>query len=123
VSSGIYYARIKVNGKLIRQSLKTNVFTTAKTKLLDFLKEQRAARQRIMVQSTVWKNDSAPSLERSREYSSEFAANLAAKSHTRTRAGKGRGKSIGMSLNSGLTCNSHDEKSHCLLSATTNPAR
>lgn len=47
VSSGVYYARIKVNGKLIRQSLKTNVFTTAKTKLLDFLKEQRATKERI----------------------------------------------------------------------------
>lgn len=49
VSSGIYYARIKVNGKLIRQSLNTDVFTTAKIKLPDFLKEQRANRQRIAV--------------------------------------------------------------------------
>jgi hypothetical protein len=37
VSNGIYYGRIKLNGKLIRESLKTSVWTTAKLKLADFL--------------------------------------------------------------------------------------
>jgi hypothetical protein len=41
VGSGSYYARIKLRGKTIRRSLDTDVFTTAKLKLLDFLKEER----------------------------------------------------------------------------------
>jgi integrase len=41
VSNGNYYARTKVKGKLKRQSLKTGVWTTAKLRLLDFLKEHR----------------------------------------------------------------------------------
>lgn len=36
-----YYARIKVHGKVIRRSLETSTFTTAKLKLLDFLREQK----------------------------------------------------------------------------------
>ncbi|MEI7935210.1 MAG: site-specific integrase [Verrucomicrobiota bacterium] len=40
VSSGTYYARVKVRGKIIRKSLDTDVFSTAKLKLIDFLKEQ-----------------------------------------------------------------------------------
>ena len=36
-STGTYFARVKVNGKLIRQSLKTTVHTTAKERLRDFL--------------------------------------------------------------------------------------
>ena len=40
VSTGVYYARVKVGGKLIRRSLDTNVWTTAKLKLVDFLQEQ-----------------------------------------------------------------------------------
>lgn len=39
VSTGTYYGRIKVSGKVIRQSLKTDVFTSAKLKLADFVKE------------------------------------------------------------------------------------
>jgi hypothetical protein len=35
------YARVKVGGKIIRRSLETSVWTTAKLKLLDFLREQR----------------------------------------------------------------------------------
>jgi integrase len=41
VSTGVYYARVKTRGKLIRRSLDTNTWTTAKLKLVDFLKEQQ----------------------------------------------------------------------------------
>lgn len=41
VSTGTYYARIKRNGKIIRHSLKTDVRTTAKLRLVDFLKEHQ----------------------------------------------------------------------------------
>lgn len=37
VSNGNYYGRIKVGGKLIRESLETTVWTTAKLKLTDFI--------------------------------------------------------------------------------------
>jgi len=39
VSTGSYFARTKVNGKIIRLSLETDVKTTAKLKLPDFLKK------------------------------------------------------------------------------------
>jgi hypothetical protein len=41
VSNGNYYGRIRVNGKLIRVSLKTSVWTTAKLRLTDLQKDQR----------------------------------------------------------------------------------
>lgn len=41
VSSGTYYARVKVRGKVIRESLDTPVKTTAKLMLVDFLKKHR----------------------------------------------------------------------------------
>ena len=44
VSSGVFFARIKIDGKLIRQSLKTDVWTTAKLRLLDFLKKHHESR-------------------------------------------------------------------------------
>ena len=44
VSNGNYYGRIKVGGKLIRESLKTQVWTTAKLRLVDFLKENQENR-------------------------------------------------------------------------------
>ena len=44
VSNGNYYARIKVNGKIIRESLKTSVWTTAKLRLTDFVKKHQEAR-------------------------------------------------------------------------------
>jgi integrase len=47
VSNGNYYARIKVNGKTIRESLKTGVWTTAKLRLTDFLKQQQEARGQL----------------------------------------------------------------------------
>ena len=39
--SGIYFARVRVAGKLIRQSLKTNVFSVAKIRLADVVQEKR----------------------------------------------------------------------------------
>lgn len=41
VSTGAYFGRVKVGRKLFRQSLKTAVFTTAKLRLGDFLKQKR----------------------------------------------------------------------------------
>ncbi len=43
VSSGNYYGRIKVHGKLIRESLRTSVWTAAKLRLPDFLKKHQQA--------------------------------------------------------------------------------
>ena len=45
VSTGTYFARVKVDGKTIRQSLETNVFETAKLKLPDFLKKHRSKKR------------------------------------------------------------------------------
>src|ERR1035441_5195838 len=47
VSNGNYYGRIKVDGKVIRESLKTTVWTTAKLRLTDFLKGQQEARGNV----------------------------------------------------------------------------
>lgn len=45
VATGVYFARLKVDGKPIRRSLDTDVFTTAKLRLPDFVKkEQRKKR-------------------------------------------------------------------------------
>ena len=41
VPSGTYYARLRVKGKLIRRSLKTDVLTVAKLRLSDFEKVER----------------------------------------------------------------------------------
>lgn len=41
VGTGMFYGRVKVSGKIIRRKLDTTVYTTAKLRLLDFLKEQR----------------------------------------------------------------------------------
>lgn len=48
VSNGNYYARIKVSGKIIRESLKTGVWTTAKLRLTDFLKEKQEGRGKVV---------------------------------------------------------------------------
>jgi integrase len=42
--SGVFFGRIKIGGKVCRRSLETKVFTTAKLKLVDFVKEQRKGR-------------------------------------------------------------------------------
>jgi hypothetical protein len=39
VPSGVFFARVRHQGKLFRQSLETDVFTTAKLRLPDKLKE------------------------------------------------------------------------------------
>ena len=41
VPSGTYYARFRVEGKLIRRSLKTNLVSVAKLRLGDFEKQER----------------------------------------------------------------------------------
>jgi len=50
VPSGIYFARIRVRGKLIRRSLKTNTISVAKLRLSDLEKTER---QRIEIQGAV----------------------------------------------------------------------
>jgi len=47
VSTGLYFARVKVNGKLIRRGLDTNVFSTAKLRLADFIKKQHEPKPEI----------------------------------------------------------------------------
>lgn len=48
--SGIYFARAKIAGKLIRQSLKTDVLSVAKSRLRDLLgtEQQRVSRQKTI---------------------------------------------------------------------------
>lgn len=41
VSTGTYFGRVKIDGKVFRESLKTEVFTTAKLLLGDFIKKKR----------------------------------------------------------------------------------
>jgi len=48
VSSCIYFARVKIDGKVIRQSLKTDVWTTAKLRLVDFLKKHHETRGAVV---------------------------------------------------------------------------
>ena len=50
VPSGVYFARIRVRGKLIRRSLKTNTISVAKLRLADI---EKIERQRIEVQGAV----------------------------------------------------------------------
>ena len=40
VSTGAFYGRVKVDGKLYREKLKTDVFSTAKLRLADFVKDK-----------------------------------------------------------------------------------
>jgi integrase len=47
VISGNYFGKVKINGKTIRQSLQTTVWTTAQLKLNDFLKEHRENRNKV----------------------------------------------------------------------------
>ena len=47
VSSETYYGRIKVNGKTIRESLETNVWSKAKQRLPDFLNKHQQNRGRF----------------------------------------------------------------------------
>jgi integrase len=45
VSTGTYYGRVKVDGKLYRESLDTQVFSVAKLKLGDFIKDKTRKRR------------------------------------------------------------------------------
>ena len=47
VISGNYFGKVKINGKKIRQSLQTDVWSTAQLRLNDFLKEQRENRNKV----------------------------------------------------------------------------
>ncbi len=47
VSNGNYYGRIKMGGKLIRESLQTTVWTTAKIRPTDFLKTRQENRNQV----------------------------------------------------------------------------
>jgi hypothetical protein len=47
VSNGNYYGRIKIGRKTIRESLETAAWTTAKLKLMDFLKRQKENQSRV----------------------------------------------------------------------------
>ena len=51
--SGTYFARVRVGGKLIRQSLKTKVLTVAKLKLADLEKKAREDEKLNACHSTV----------------------------------------------------------------------
>lgn len=53
VSTGLYYARVKVNGKLIRRGLNTKTFEDAKLLLHDFLSRETKQRHVIGAPSTV----------------------------------------------------------------------
>ena len=59
--SGKYFARIRVGGKLIRQSLKTNVLSVAKLKLADLEKQERSKLegQQRLVEGTAFFRDLA----------------------------------------------------------------
>ena len=50
IASGIYFARIRIHGKLIRKSLKTDVLTVAKLRLADL---EKAERERASAQANV----------------------------------------------------------------------
>jgi hypothetical protein len=52
VSNGDYYARARVNGKLIRASLKTATWSIARLRLTDFLKKHQKARGTIAAPRT-----------------------------------------------------------------------
>ena len=48
VPSGVYFGRVKINGKIRRESLETETFTTAKDKLRDFLSDKRKEASRVV---------------------------------------------------------------------------
>ena len=47
VISGNYFGKVKINGKTIRKSLQTTVWSTAQLRLNDFLKEHRENRNKV----------------------------------------------------------------------------
>ena len=52
IPSGSYYGRVKVKGRVVRCSLETDVFTTAKLKLSDFIKSERKRSLRSVMPGT-----------------------------------------------------------------------
>src|SRR5262250_2092805 len=53
VSTGLYYARVKINGKLIRRGLDTKTFEDAKLLLHDFLTKETQRRHILGAPVTV----------------------------------------------------------------------
>jgi len=49
VSTGTYFGRIKIEGKVFRESLDTNIFTDAKLLLGDFIKKKRKEAGRVVL--------------------------------------------------------------------------
>jgi hypothetical protein len=47
VSTGSFYGRVKVDGKLYRESLETNVFSTARLKLSDFARAKMRKHRQV----------------------------------------------------------------------------
>jgi integrase len=48
VNNGNYYGRVRVNGKLIRESLKTDVWSIAKLRLADLVKKSQENRNKVV---------------------------------------------------------------------------
>jgi hypothetical protein len=76
ITSGVYFGKVKISGKTVRQSLETKVWSNAKLKLNDFLKENREKRNKVdppkfseVVESFKVELDNDTSLKpRSRQY-------------------------------------------------------
>jgi integrase len=76
VSNGNYYGRIRVNGKLIRVSLKTSVWTVAKLKLAEMMKKGREIRGKVV----------APKFSEAVElFKTELASDSTMKPHSKDR--------------------------------------
>ncbi|MGH7990468.1 MAG: hypothetical protein ACREDS_09815, partial [Limisphaerales bacterium] len=52
VNTGKFYGRVKVNGKLYRESLKTDVFSTAKLIVADFIKKKLRKKRQVGTPNT-----------------------------------------------------------------------
>jgi hypothetical protein len=52
--SGTYFARLRVNGKLIRKTLKTDVLSVAKLRLADFEKFERQSGAYSVSENSIW---------------------------------------------------------------------
>jgi integrase len=49
VNTGVYFGRVKIEGKIFRESLQTDVFTSAKLRLPDFIKAKRKTVDRPII--------------------------------------------------------------------------
>jgi integrase len=78
VSTGTYFARVKVNGKLKRESLETDIFSTAELKLADFVKREKGQKlprfvhafkdARLKFEEQLENSDLAPATKRYRKF-------------------------------------------------------